>query len=40
MTYLLVLLLPLTGILAAWAVRKYKADDPREGMEDYFNNFS
>lgn len=38
MTYLLIFLLPLVGLLAAWAVRKYKADD-REGMEDYFNNF-
>jgi len=36
MTYLLVLFLP----LAAWAVRKYKADDPREGLEDYFDNLS
>ena len=39
MTYLLIFFLPLVGLLAAWAVRKYKADDLREGMEDYFNNF-
>lgn len=40
MTYLLVLFLPLVGLITAWAVRKYKADDPREGLEDYFDNLS